>query len=170
MSHMVKCAICNKTFDRDKIQAVKHGARRYSHFTCEPDGEKVPLATKADSDLEDLLKYIDELFKGTQNHARINQSIKKFHDELGYSYTGIKKSLTYFFEVKGNPLDKANKGIAIVPYIYEEAYNYYYNLYIAQQATQNKILFSQIKEYVIRPPKIRGSKQKLFKLGEEDEE
>ena len=97
MAHNVKCAICGKIFNRDVIQAVKHGARRYSHFECEPDGEKVPLANTRDKDLENLLEYIDKLFKGKQNHAKVNQSIKKFHNELGYSYTGIQKALIYFY-------------------------------------------------------------------------
>ena len=32
MAHMVKCKVCGKSFDRDKIQAVKVGANRYAHF------------------------------------------------------------------------------------------------------------------------------------------
>ena len=118
MAHNVKCAICGKIFNRDVIQAVKHGARRYSHFECEPDGEKVPLANTRDEDLENLLEYIDKLFKGKQNHAKVKQSIKKFHNELGYSYTGIQKALIYFYEVKHNSLDKANGGISIVSFCY----------------------------------------------------
>ena len=127
MAHNVKCAICGKIFNRDVIQAVKHGARRYSHFECEPDGEKVPLANTRDEDLENLLEYIDKLFKGKQNHAKVNQSIKKFHNELGYSYTGIQKALIYFYEVKHNSLDKANGVIAIGPLCYQDAYKYDYS-------------------------------------------
>ena len=171
MAHNVKCAICGKIFNRDVIQAVKHGARRYSHFECEPDGEKVPLANPRDEDLENLLEYIDKLFKGKQNHAKVNQSIKKFHNELGYSYTGIQKALIYFYEVKHNSLDKANGGISIVPFVYDDAYNYYYSLFLAQQATQDKTLITKVKEIIIKPPKMRGTKQQFFDLGEwEDEE
>ena len=39
MAHMVICTVCGKRFDRDKIQAVKSGARRYAHQSCMPDGE-----------------------------------------------------------------------------------------------------------------------------------
>ena len=171
MAHNVKCAICGKIFNRDVIQAVKHGARRYSHFECEPDGEKVPLANTRDEDLENLLEYIDKLFKGKQNHAKVNQSIKKFHNELGYSYTGIQKALIYFYEIKHNSLDKANGGISIVPFCYQDAYNYYYSLFLAQQATQDKTLITKVKEIIIKPPKMRGTKQQFFDLGEwEDEE
>ena len=58
MAHNVKCVICNKTFDRDKIQAVKVSARRYAHHSCKPDGELVPLVVKAeDPDLTALKEY-----------------------------------------------------------------------------------------------------------------
>ena len=166
MSHIVKCAICQKTFDRDKIQAVKHGARRYSHYECEPTGEKVPLIKK-DEDLQKLLEYINTLFKGQQNQAKVNQSIKKFHSELGYSYSGIQKALYYFYEIKHNSIDKANGGISIVPFVYKDAYNYYYDLFMAQQRNENKKPFiERVREIIIKPPKVEKS-VKLFDLDKE---
>ena len=166
MSHIVKCAICQKTFDRDKIQAVKHGARRYSHYDCEPTGEKVPLVKK-DEDLQKLLEYINTLFKGQQNQAKVNQSIKKFHNEFGYSYSGIQKALYYFYEIKHNSIDKANGGISIVPFVYKDAYNYYYALFMAQQRNENKKPFiERVREIIIKPPKVEKP-IKLFDLDKE---
>lgn len=166
MSHIVKCAICQKAFDRDKIQAVKHGARRYSHYDCEPTGEKVPLVKK-DEDLQKLLEYINTLFKGQQNQAKVNQSIKKFHNELGYSYSGIQKALYYFYEIKHNSIDKANGGISIVPFVYKDAYNYYYDLFMAQQRNENKKPFiEKVREIIIKPPKVEKP-VKLFDLDKE---
>lgn len=166
MSHIVKCAICQKTFDRDKIQAVKHGARRYSHYECEPTGEKVPLIKK-DEDLQKLLEYINTLFKGQQNQAKVNQSIKKFHNEFGYSYSGIQKALYYFYEIKHNSIDKANGGISIVPFVYKDAYNYYYDLFMAQQRNENKKPFiERVREIIIKPPKVEKP-IKLFDLDKE---
>ena len=166
MSHIVKCAICQKTFDRDKIQAVKHGARRYSHYDCEPTGEKVPLVKK-DEDLQKLLEYINTLYKGQQNQAKVNQSIKKFHNEFGYSYSGIQKALYYFYEIKHNSIDKANGGISIVPFVYKDAYNYYYDLFMAQQRNENKKPFiERVREIIIKPPKVEKP-VKLFDLDKE---
>ena len=56
MSHMVTCQICKVRFDRDKIQAVRHNGRLYSHYTCEPDKELVPLPEPKDKDLNDTTK------------------------------------------------------------------------------------------------------------------
>ena len=101
----------------------------------------------------------------------INKQIKKYKEENGYSYSGILKSLVYFYDVKHNSKEKANNAISIVPYIYQDAYNYYYSLFLAQQATQDKTLITKVKEIIIKPPKMRGTKQQFFDLGEwEDEE
>ena len=163
---MCKCAICGKEFDRNAIQAVRHGARRYSHWTCEPDGELVPMEKK-DEDLQKLLEYINILFKGQQNQAKVNQSIKKFHSELGYSYSGIQKALYYFYEIKHNSIDKANGGISIVPFVYKDAYNYYYDLFMAQQRNENKKPFiERVREIIIKPPKVEKP-VKLFDLDKE---
>ena len=42
------------------------------------------------------------------------------------------KALDYFFRVKNNPVDKS-KGIGIIPYIYKQAYDYYYALWLANE-------------------------------------
>ena len=163
---MCKCAICGKEFDRNAIQAVRHGTRRYSHWTCEPDGELVPMEKK-DEDLQKLLEYINILFKGQQNQAKVNQSIKKFHSEFGYSYSGIQKALYYFYEIKHNSIDKANGGISIVPFVYKDAYNYYYDLFMAQQRNENKKPFiERVREIIIKPPKVEKP-IKLFDLDKE---
>ena len=163
MGHPVICAVCGKKFDRDLVQAVKFSARRYAHYECKPDGELVPLDLKeADPDLIKLKEYIKSLFGDNTNWALVNKQIKKFKDENGYSYSGILKSLIYFFEVKNNPIDKANNSIGIVPFVYKDAYNYYLALYIAQQANENKTINVQVKEITIKPPEKQNHLRRIF--------
>jgi len=172
MGHPVVCSVCGKRFDRDTEQAVKTGARRYAHYACKPDGELVPLVIKEDEDLTKLKAYISQLFGQNANWALINKQIKKFKEENGYSYSGMLKSLVYFYDIKNNPKEKANNSIGIIPYIYNDAYNYYYNLFMAQELMQQqKNIITQIKEILIKPPQKKGTKRKSFSLGvEEDEE
>jgi hypothetical protein len=65
---------------------------------------------------------------------KINMQIKKYMKEYGYSYEGIEYCVRYFFIIKENSIDKAQGGIGIVPYIYEEAKQYY----LSQQAIEQK--------------------------------
>ena len=169
MAHMVICTVCGKRFDRDKIQAVKSGARRYAHQSCMPDGELVELPQK-DPDLVALEDYIQKLLGKEYNKARVNKQIKEFTTEHDYTYSGILKSLVYFYEVKGNSKDKANGGIGIVPFIYQDAYNYYYDLFVAQSRNQGKDvseITSKVREISIRPPQ-RPIAKRFFNFLDEE--
>ena len=173
MAHLVICSVCGKRFDRDKVQAVKTGARRYAHYDCAPDKELVPLPKNEENpDLKKLKDYINQLFGKNANWAMINKQIKTYITENQYSYSGIMKSLIYFYEVKGNSIDKANGALGIVPFVYQQAYNYYYSLFVAKSQNEQKdieTIISKTKEITIPLPKIVLPKR-FFKFLDEEEE
>lgn len=171
MAHNVKCPICGKTFDRDKVPFVQVSPRRYAHKECSmSEDERKAQEIK---DKEELDNYIMSLFKMTYVDARIQKQIKKYIEENNYTYSGIKKALVYFFEIKGNSIDKANGGIGIVPYVYQQAYNYYYSLWLAQQKNEDKKVEEYVpivKEIVIPVPERRVRKRQLFSFLDEEGE
>ena len=171
MAHMVKCTVCGESFDRDKVQAVKSGARRYAHYTCLPEGELVPLPNAVvDQDLVDLENYIKNLLGDDYNPARVKKQIKDYKNEYNYSYSGMLKALVWFYEVKGNSIEKANGGIGILPFVYQDAYNYYYSLYLAQLVNEEKDVNqykTKVREIVIKSPSVAGKPVRLFDLGED---
>ena len=75
--------------------------------------------------------------KGTRDiygkEAKYWQYVSRVIDEVmekyNYTYNGIAQSLHYFYNVKGNDIKKANNAISIVPYVYLDAFNYFYDLY-----------------------------------------
>ena len=169
---MVICTVCKERFDRDKIQAVKSGARRYAHFKCKQDGEIVPLP-QVDEDLLKLEQYIKHLLDEEYVNPRVRKQINNFKEEYNFSYSGILKSLIYFYEVKGNSKDKAREtgGIGIVPFVYKEARQYYFDLFMAQNQNQSKdvaSLVSQEKEVTIKPPSV-FIKKRMFNLDDDNE-
>lgn len=169
MAHYCICPKCNIRFDRDKIQAVKVSARRYGHATCYPDNTDYVSLVKTkeqDTDYIALMNYIKKIFGDKANYAQINRQLKIYTTENNYSYSGIMKSLVYWYEVKGNSIEKSNYALGIVPFIYQDAYNYYYSLFVAKQVNENKTLQTEVREIVIPPPKKQGTKRKLFDLGE----
>lgn len=84
----------------------------------------------------------------------------------------MKKALVYFYEVKGNSIEKANGGVGIIPYVYRQAFDYYYALWQAQQQNKDKQISEyqpRIVEVTIRRPQRKVKKRKLFSfLDEED--
>lgn len=174
MSHYVICTVCKERFDRDKVQAVKSGARRYAHLTCMPKGELVPLAeTNEDPDLVKLKNYISNLLKEQYVPARVNKQIKEYKEKYNYTYSGMLKALIWFYEVKGHSIDKANGGIGIIPFIYQDAYNYYYSLFMAKNALESSTLKPQlieVKEITITSPRAKLRPVKLFNLDDAEDE
>ena len=126
-----------------------------------------------------FLQYQDEIFKYCADKGFImrdhtnptkltNKQIKDFLAE-GYTASGILKTLIYGYEIKHNDISKAMGGIGIVPYVYKQALDYYYNLYLAEMANVDK----DIDEY--RPKEIFISidlpkKEKELKLWEDEDE
>ncbi len=162
--HKVKCKYCGEYFDRDKLPFVKE-SNRYSHKECYEKAQA--NQSKEDKDKEALENYIMKLFNEGYVSARIRKQINDYVSNYGYSYSGIHKALVYFFEIKGNSIEKANNGIGIVPYVYKDAYNYYYSIWEAQQKNKHKDLSSleEIQETVIHIPSPKRPvkrKRKLF--------
>lgn len=131
--HKVTCIYCKKVFDRDKVPFRQISPRRYAHMECAlAENNK---HSKQEKDKEELEAYILKLFNIDFIDARTRKLINQYTDPNGeyrYTYSGIHKALTYFYEIKKNDISRANGSIGIVPYIYKESYEYYYSIWLAQ--------------------------------------
>ena len=172
MAHVVKCPYCGKSFDRDKTTDwIQVNSRRYAHVNCHT--EHLAQMSQEEKDLMALEAYIKKLLGLDSINARVRKQINDYKTNQNYSYTGMLKALTYFYEVKGNSTEKANVGIGIVPYVYQDAYNYYYHIWMAKQTNEVK----PIEQYtapperviIIPPPKRVEKKRKLFAFLDEEE-
>lgn len=164
IAHYVICAICKERFDRDKYPAVLISSRRYAHASCA--GKLSPEEAKQEKELKALEQYIIDLFELEHMDGRITLQIKKFmQDHPEYTYSGIQRTLEYFYRIKGNSIEKANGSIGIVPWVYEEAKRYYYNQWLLSQKNAEKDIKLYIpKERVItiKPPKREPKKRRIF--------
>lgn len=168
--HLVKCLYCSQIFDRDKIDCVAVRSNRYAHTECHLRAEQAKEKTEKDKEI--LEEYIKRLFQYEELPLKIRTQIKTYHEKENFSYSGIHKSLVYFFEIKGNSVEKANGGIGIVPYVYNDAYVYYRSIWEAQQINAAKPIEQlEIKEKVIKikppAPHLRH-RRKLFTFLNED--
>lgn len=167
--HVVKCAICGQSFDRDKIPSHQMG-RRYAHIECW--ARKETMKTQDEKDRESLEEYIMDLFGLNVISPKIKRQIDTYHNEYNYTYTGIKKALIYQFEVKKGDIKQANGGIGIVPYVYDQARNYYYQIWLAQQKNADKVINDYIPKVVkifIDDPVRQPKRKNLFSFLDEEE-
>lgn len=161
----VKCKYCGQYFNRNAEPFVEVGGRRYAHAAC------AETLSQEERDYLELEKYIKQLFGINTLTARIKRQIADYKEQYNYSYSGMQKTLYWWFELKKNSLDKANNGIGIVPYVYQDACDYYYRLYLAQIANDisdiQKIHNVAVKEIEIGSPRVRTDPPKLFNFEDE---
>jgi hypothetical protein len=127
--------------------------------------------SQAEKDKEDLEKYIMELLEEEYISPKVRKQLAAYVEQYNFTYSGMKKALIYFYEVKGNDKKKANGGIGIIPYCYRDAYNYYYSLWMANQKNEGKVIIDykpQTREVRIPPPQLKPRKRRLFNFFEED--
>ena len=164
----VTCAYCQKPMSKKDADCVMIGNGKYVHKACQE-----LEANREKTDKEQLEEYIKELFGTTYIDPRVRAQIKKYVEEFNYTYSGIRKALIYHYEIKGGDKSKANGGIGIVPYVYEHAFNYYYNLWLAKQKNKDvevEQYTPKIKEIVIPRPERKIKKRPLFTFLDEEAE
>lgn len=168
--HKVKCKYCGKIFDRDKVPFKQISAQRYAHYECAVAAEN--SKKQEDIDKEELENYIKKLLNEDFISPRVRKQINSFIEQYNYTYSGMRKALIYFYEVKGNDKSKANGGIGIIPYCYKQAYDYYYSLWLAKQKNEDKDITTyipQTKVVKIPVPQRKIRKRKLFTFLDDDE-
>lgn len=102
--------------------------------------------------------------------VRVNKQINDYKKEYNFTYSGMFKALTWWFDIQNHTIEKANGGIGILPYIYNDAKTYFYGLYLAQLANEEKTIYNQIEEIEIASPRVYISPPKLFDIEEENNE
>lgn len=174
MTHIVKCAVCKKTRDRDSFQMVRYGKNRHACLACFPQGDIIPMNMGGKSqDQINLEEYIKELFGYDVIPKWVNKQIKNFVTEKNMSYRGILKTLQYWYEVRKESVEKAKGGIGIVPFIFNEAKTYYFRIYQAQERNKNKTekdFELETRIVIIEEPYFYNPPIKEFKFWEDDED
>ena len=174
MAHIVKCLICGKQFDaqpEDKdIKWYKPNTRRYAHIECQKEGKEL---VAEDKEFDELYRYVKEQQGKNFNFVQFQKIVDKWKKDYGYTYSGMLKSLLYFYEVKKNSKDKFKAGsLGIIPFCYTQAYNYYYDIYLANQNAGTGEYQQKNRTISIPAPERKVPKIRLFDLDMEvdDEE
>ena len=164
----VVCAYCKKPLSKKDPDYIMVGNNKYVHKECQALEEH-----REKTDKEKLEEYIKELFQISYIEPRVKAQIKKYVEEYNYTYSGMQKALYYHYEIKGGDKSKANGGIGIVPYVYQNAYNYFYELWLAQQKNKDvqiELYQPRVKEIVIPRPERKVKKRPLFTFLDEEGE
>lgn len=164
---MVKCLFCGKQFDRLSEPCVKVGEKRYAHKKCYDEQPEDIKHSQEEKDA--FFQYIKKLYGPDYNFIAISRLAENYINQYNFSYSGMLKSLKWYYEVEHGSTENSNESIGIIPYIYEKAKKYYYNIYLAQQRNKDVNNYTlEVKEVVIARPRVLSTAPKLFDLGDED--
>lgn len=172
--HIVKCLYCNQSFDakpeEQDVVWFKPRSNRYAHISCAK--KQSEAQTAEEKAFDDLYNYVKKEQGANFNFVQFKKIVDAWCKDYNYTYSGILKSLWYFYEVKGNSKEKFKAGsIGIVPFCYTQAYNYYYNIYLASQLAGSGDYNTSLKrEIEIEAPVAKVLPPKLFNLDMEDED
>ena len=167
MAHWVICKHCAIKFNRDKEDAVKVDGRRYVHQKCYEEYQNIQ--NEEERDYAQLEEYIKQLFNIDVLSAKIKRQIWQFKKEYNYTYSGMFKTLNWWYGIKQNSLEKANNGIGIVPFVYQDALNYYHSVFLADFENSQKMANSNYNKPAVKTVEIESPegewRVKLFDLG-----
>lgn len=165
---IVKCAYCKKEFNKRKIPCKQLDNGKYVHLECAQLEEK---REKTDEEL--LNAYIMELYHVPYVPPRMQKQIKQYIKEYNYTYSGMLKTLKYFYEVKGNDIKDSYESLGIIPYVYRKARDYYLAIWEAQQKNARKnindYVETEVKVIKIPLPERKIKKRRLFVFLDEEE-
>ena len=152
----VKCLYCGQQFNRNdpSIQVKQVTNRRYAHLICWE--AHVNNLSQEEKDIIAFYDYTKQLFGENYNYILTKKLAERFVKENNYTYTGMLKTLKWYYEKEKHTLDKSNGSIGIIPYVYNQAMQWYYSLYQAQQANNGKDveIFIKPKEKIIKMPRL----------------
>jgi hypothetical protein len=125
--NIVKCSFCGQGVI--KLEAQRYKNKNYHSNCAELQKQK-----------DELTEYICRLFSLKAPGPRIYAQIKSYLEKYPYyTYAGIKQALVYFFEIQKKSIDKANQGIGIVPYVYDDAQEYFNRITIRQERVATEL-------------------------------
>ncbi len=162
MAHPVICLYCGQRFDRDKEPSIKI-KNRQAHLLCAQNRSEEEK--KVESEQNKFFDYCKQVFGKDFDFVRTKRLAEGYIKKYNYTWSGMLKTLIYFFEVKKNPVSKAKGSIGIIPYTYQEALNHYYAIWQAQQLNIDKKIEDYVPEVIeitIPPPQPKPRKRRLF--------
>lgn len=166
---LCKCKYCGQTFDRVTTPFVQVSDRRYAHRECAiSEQERI---TKEQKEKEELENYINFLLGTKTLSQKVRRQLKEYREEYHYTNTGMLKTLQYMYEIKHNSPEKMNGGVGIIGYTYQDAQNYYYKIWLANESNKDKKIeafIPEVKEIKIETPVRKVSKRQLFTFLDEE--
>lgn len=162
-SAIVHCRLCKKEINRDieqeKVDWIMRSRGWYYHCSCYEDWIKKKDDIHTNDIDEELWKdaayqYLHKDLRIPIDYVKFDSQWKNFQKQ-GKTAKGIYFSLRYFYEIKKGDSEKAQEGIGIIKFIYNEA-----GAYWVERESRERGIVARIEEQ-IRQMREQTSKEVL---------
>ena len=154
--HKVKCFFCGKYFDADTEPFEKPRANRYAHRSCYESN-----FSKDDEYVNEIYRLMKQVFGDKYDYLATERQRKTYLKD-GLTNEDIYNALNYFYIVKGKTSQGSGGRIGIVPFVVEEARQYFNaQKQREKQIEKMKVVEEPIKISLSKIERKRATKQKI---------
>ena len=141
---IVKCIYCDVPVNKEQDEYIKTNSG-YAHQSCydEKQKKKKKLEEKREYKRK-IHEKISSVCGDSYIKTKVDRQIKSFVED-GLKETGIYNTLVYWYDIKHNSPANAAGGIGIVPYVYNEAADYWRKNELKKQVN-DKITEEDVKK------------------------
>lgn len=171
--YIPECRVCKKPIDKSKNDWIMPSKNQYYHRKCFKEWKRSD--PKDDEEYKKLIySYLSHDLKVEYQYWMCEQQMKKMVKE-GKTLRGILFTLKYFYGIKHGNWLKGHGGLGIVPFVYEEAAQYWVNRENREKGIVDKIE-QQIRESaaqektVVAQKKVTRRKKISFSLDDEEDD
>lgn len=166
------CPVCKEKFNRELVPFVLYKKRHYHEECFRGLGINIEEQEATEESKKILFDYFKVLFKSDTVSPLVCKQLNDFinNKEKKYTYSGIYKTLYYFFEVRGEDKTKSN-GIGIVPFVYDEAKEYFFELYKMEKFNENitEPITGTYEVKIKKPVRNPTGRRRLITMEDDDE-
>lgn len=149
-----KCFYCGEILNIGVDEYAMPTPNRYAHKKCYDENY-----TGDTENIDRIYQYLKKVMFGKYNYQMCEKQREGYIKNKGYTNEGIFNALRYFYEVQHGNAKKANGGIGIVPFVYDEAKVYYETLE-KRQKTLARQMKAQMKNATTKTITITHAEKK----------
>ena len=157
------CCFCKKPIQEETYKTLKN---KFAHISCWEEDQKKEKTPK-----EKLYNFIIEQTSYDFVPPSMQKLIENYIKKYNFTYSGIQGTLRYWYIIKQNSIDRENI-LAIVPYVYDDARQFYKQVYESRQKNAQNLnnYIEQTEIIKIAKPVLKGIKKTEFSFLDEEED
>lgn len=137
------------------------------HKQCPNSFHENPELVKTQKDKDLFYEYIKKIYGQKYNYQLINTQAESYIKQYGYTWSGMAGTLHWFYDLNHGNIEEGHGGIGIIPYVYDQAKEYYITITKANETNKNKQVMRESVYFSIQSPRAWQQPPQLMDMEDE---